>query len=261
MKKCARLQKKKHDIRLIAVFAVAAVGLFSNNPKTAVSLFSHGLKSLGEVASIAIATLPDQTEFPLGSELDYAGLTIEVTDVASEGEIITEGFTLSGGDSLILGHQTITVTYESAQTEFAIDVSNEASVIAGTLTNEQQATSYAVYIMYGIGMNAASDYFNVFYELQDEYGFMDPQSKAYFLENRSHEISGINESGRLVTNTFNDAIGRYNYLAAKTGHAGLTADTTPSWLNADTLVPIFVFGAIIVAAGVFYFIARRKRAL
>ncbi len=216
---------------------------------------------LGEVASIAIETLPTKTTFPLGGSLDYSGLSIAVTDTAEDTEIITEGFTLAGGDPLLLGTQTITVAYESKQTDFMIDVTNEAAVISEFLTAEQQATSYAVYVMYGIGMNAASDYFNVFYELQAEYGFMASQSKTFLLEHRQHEISGINESGRLVTNTYNDAIGRYNYLAAKTGHPGLTNDATPAWLNPETLVPIAVFAGILIVAGTLYFFIKRKWSL
>ncbi|MFA5235660.1 MAG: bacterial Ig-like domain-containing protein [Bacilli bacterium] len=261
MERSAGFSFKNMRYGLMAIILALAFGSFSvietpDNPTPA-----QTVKKLGEVASIAIETPPTQTKFPLGSEFDFTGLSIEVTDMAADTEIITEGFTLSGGDSLLLGGQTITVAYESAQTDFSIDVTNEAAIISGTLTFEDQATSYAVYIMYGIGMNAASDYFNVFYELQAEYGFMASESKAYFLQNRNHEISGINESGKLVTNTYNDAIGRYNYLAAKTGHPGLTADNTPSWLNAETLVPIAVFTGIVAVAGALYFVIKRKWSL
>jgi|GEM_PF-1261743 len=131
-----------------------------------------------------------------------------------------------------------------------------------TVTIEQQAVSYAAYIMYGIGMNAASNYFNAFYELQEEYGFMDQDAKAYFLGNRRHEISGINESGNLVTNTFNDAIGRYNYLAAKTGNPGLT--NSSSWfdeLRIDDFGKAAIVVAIVLVAGAIYVYTKKRWSL
>jgi len=130
---------------------------------------------------------------------------------------------------------------------------------APTIVNEQQAVSYARYVMYGIGMNAASNYFNVFFELQEEYGFMVPYSKEYFLENRSHTISGINETGNLVTNTFNDAIGRYNYLAAKAGNAGLTSSS--SWFDGLDFEAIGQFAgfAVIIVGAALLFVYTKKR--
>lgn len=123
---------------------------------------------------------------------------------------------------------------------------------------EQQAVSYAEYIMYGIGMNAANNYFNVFYELSDEYGFMHPDARAYLLANKDHDISGINESGNYVTNSFGDAIGRYNYLAAKTGNPGLTSTGGGISLNTELIGQIILFGGIIIVFGIGYFILKRK---
>ncbi len=126
------------------------------------------------------------------------------------------------------------------------------------LSVEQQAISYGEYIMYGIGMNAASDYFNVFYELRDEFNALSNETKQYFLTNKAHPITGINEGGREVTNTFNDAIGRYNYLASKTGNPGLTGDRLGIAINWEQTLPIIIMGAIIVFAGAVYVFFRIK---
>ena len=127
-----------------------------------------------------------------------------------------------------------------------------------TISIEAQAVAYGEYVMYGIGMNAASDPFGAFNRLRDEYGYMHAETKQYFLTNKNHEISGINESGRLVTNTFNDAIGRYNYLASRTGNPGLTSGSSSLNLDWGEIGKVALFAGIIIFAGGAYFFVKRK---
>lgn len=123
---------------------------------------------------------------------------------------------------------------------------------------ETQAVAYGRYVMYGIGMNAATDPFGAFARLREEYNYMHSETKQFFLTNKNHQISGINESGKFVTNTFNDAIGRYNYLAARTDNPGLTSTTSSINWDWEEIGKFALFGVIIVIAGGIYVVIKKK---
>jgi len=126
------------------------------------------------------------------------------------------------------------------------------------VTPELQAEAYARHIMYGAGMNAGANPQAAFEELREEYGFMDTSAKIYFIQNKNHTITGINETGKAVTNSFNDAIGRYNYLAGVTGNPGLTQSNTGVPLDSSLFRNIAIFGGIIIFFSLLYIGLRIK---
>jgi hypothetical protein len=124
-------------------------------------------------------------------------------------------------------------------------------LMSPVVTPLQQATAWATYVMYGAGMFALGRVEEAFEALQSEYRFMDVMSQSLLFSQPETPITGINEQGKLDRSTFREAIGRYNYLAARVpGATGLSmppADTFP-WLSvlyASLLVMGFV-GVIVV---------------
>jgi hypothetical protein len=124
-------------------------------------------------------------------------------------------------------------------------------LMSPVVTPLEQATAWATYVMYGAGMFALGRVEEAFEALRSEYGFMDVTSQSLLFSQPSTTINGINEQGKMSRSTFREAIGRYNYLAARVpGATGLSmppADTFP-WLSvlyASLLVMGFV-GVIVV---------------
>lgn len=189
--------------------------------------------------------------------LDLIDLTIDATlQITQSGPFEIDDFHLQR-DSKTVRPST---TFSALDWMIGNSINSLGSHIVATptISVETQAVAYGEYVMYGIGMNAASDPFGAFNRLRDEYNYMHAETKQYFLNNKNHEISGINESGRLVTNTFNDAIGRYNYLASRTGNAGLTSSAASLNLDWGEIGKVALFGAIIISAGGAYFVLKRK---
>jgi hypothetical protein len=124
-------------------------------------------------------------------------------------------------------------------------------LMSPVVTPLEQATAWATYVMYGAGMFALGRVEEAFEALRSEYEFMDGMSQRLLFSQPSTTITGINEQGKMSQSTFREAIGRYNYLAARVpGAIGLSmpsADTFP-WLSvlyASLLVMGFV-GVIVV---------------
>ena len=69
-----------------------------------------------EVASVAVKTMPDNTEFMQGKQLNTDGLTLTVTFTDGTTADRTSGFTVSGFDSSKLGTCTLTVDYSGYAT-------------------------------------------------------------------------------------------------------------------------------------------------
>jgi len=105
--------------------------------------------------------------------------------------------------------------------------------------------------MYGRGMFAAGRVEEAFRTMEAEYGWMHPTSQALIFSQPNTAITGINENGQQDTSTFREAVGRYNYLAARVpGATGLTMppQTVFPWLDVLILsgVIVGIFGVLIL---------------
>ena len=74
-----------------------------------------------ELTSIEIATPATKTEYFVGDNADYAGLTIKA-NYNNGTSAIVEGYTVTGFDSATAGAKTITVEYEGKTTTFNVTV-------------------------------------------------------------------------------------------------------------------------------------------
>ena len=82
--------------------------------------FNVTIKAI-EVTSIEIATPATKTEYFVGDNADYAGLTIKA-NYNNGTSAIVEGYNVTGFDSATAGTKTITVTYEGKTTTFNVTV-------------------------------------------------------------------------------------------------------------------------------------------
>jgi hypothetical protein len=89
------------------------------------------------------------------------------------------------------------------------------SLFVPVLTPLDQAKAWATDVMFGRGMFAAGRVEEAFRTLEEEYTFMHPLSQALLFEASNTQVSGINERGNQDTSSFREAVGRYNYLAAR----------------------------------------------
>ena len=118
-----------------------------------------------------------------------------------------------------------------------------------------QAKAWAHYVMFGTGMNAAGRVEEAFRALETEYNFMDYRSQALLFEEPNTSFQGINERGRLDTSTFREAVGRYNYLAARVPGATGLINPNPSPFPINTLILIFL--GLVGLFSIFAFIKSR----
>jgi len=83
-------------------------------------------------------TAPTKTEYNKGEGLDTAGMTITVSYDNGTTELITEGYTIQGYDSMVPGTQTVTVLYGGYSDTFTVTVTSEpfAEIIENTLKQE-----------------------------------------------------------------------------------------------------------------------------
>ena len=112
-----------------------------------------------------------------------------------------------------------------------------------TVTPLEQAKAWATYVMFGAGMLAAGRVEEAFRELEAEYNAMALLSKQLMFSQPNTTITGINENNQQDRSTFREAVGRYNYLAARVpGAVGLTMppSTDFPWLT-------IVYGLLAVA--------------
>jgi hypothetical protein len=122
-----------------------------------------------------------------------------------------------------------------------IAVANEENVpmhtlFQPTLTPLLQAKAWAHYVMFGAGMFAAGRVEEAFRALEEEYQFMDARSQAILFQLPNTSFQGINERGRLDTSTFREAVGRYNYLAARVPGATGLLNPNPSPFPVNTII-------------------------
>ena len=74
------------------------------------------------IQSIAVATLPDKTDYVTNDELNVTGLTLQVNYADGTSEVVDSGFRITGFDTTSTGKKTLTVSYYDAQTTFAVTV-------------------------------------------------------------------------------------------------------------------------------------------
>lgn len=126
-----------------------------------------------------------------------------------------------------------------------VAVANEEQVPTHTLFQPNvtpliQAKAWAHYVMFGAGMFAAGRVEEAFRALEKEYEFMDPRSQAILFEQPNTSFEGINERDRLDISTFREAVGRYNYLAARVPGANGLINPNPASFPILALVLIFL---------------------
>jgi hypothetical protein len=124
------------------------------------------------------------------------------------------------------------------------------------MTPRQQAIAWAEYVMYGAGMFAAGRVQEAFEALEKEFYFMHPSSQQDFFNNPNTRITGINEQGNPSSSTFKEALGRYNYIAARVpGAVGLSPNQTGMLNLQEYIIPV---GSIVLLGGLFIFLKTRK---
>jgi len=123
------------------------------------------------------------------------------------------------------------------------------------VTPLMQAKAWAHFVMFGAGMNAAGRVEEAFQALETEYQFMDYRSQGLLFEEPNTSFQGINERGRLDTSTFREAVGRYNYLAARVPGATGLINPNPSPFPINTLILISL--GLVGLFGIFAFIKSR----
>lgn len=124
-----------------------------------------------------------------------------------------------------------------------------------TITPLEQAKRWAEFVMYGDGMLAAGRVEEAFRSLEREYLAMDPQSKELIFTQPNTIISGINESFEEDTSTFREAVGRYNYLAARVpGAEGLQNPYVTTFNFTAIILPSLGIGCLIL-----FFLFLKKR--
>lgn len=123
------------------------------------------------------------------------------------------------------------------------------------VTPLMQAKAWAHYVMFGAGMNAAGRVEEAFRALEAEYNVMDYRSQGLLFEVPNTSFQGINERGRLDTSTFREAVGRYNYLAARVPGATGLINPNPSPFPINTLILISL--GFVGLFGIFAFIKSR----
>ncbi|MGI6715283.1 MAG: lamin tail domain-containing protein [Bacilli bacterium] len=87
------------------------------------------------VISIAVKTLPTNTTFSLGSTFNSDGLVISATRQSGLISDVTSGFTLSTPNMMQLGEQLVSVTYETKDTTYTINLTNAGAQVKGATTS------------------------------------------------------------------------------------------------------------------------------
>ena len=78
------------------------------------------------ITNVEIATNPEKTEYIIGEEADYVGLTLKVTYNDGSTKTISEGFAVDGFDSSAKGTVTLMVSYEGYYMTFDVTVLGNA---------------------------------------------------------------------------------------------------------------------------------------
>ena len=140
---------------------------------------------------------------------------------------------------------TITHPEESFTSSSWIAFTNEEQVPSHALfqpvvTPLIQAKAWSHYVMFGSGMFSAGRVEEAFRALETEYEWMDDRSQGLLFELPNTSFQGINERGRLDSSTFREAVGRYNYLAARVPGATGLINPNPSPFPVNTLILISI---------------------
>jgi hypothetical protein len=148
--------------------------------------------------------------------------------------------------------QTLAPAYTYDPNEWiAYDADNTLASFAlaePMVTPLEQAKAWATYVMFGAGMNAAGRVEEAFRELEAEYESMDDRSQAILFEEPNTRFQGINERNRLDTSTFREAVGRYNYLAARVPGATGLINPSPFTINTLILISLGIVGLFAIFA-------------
>ncbi len=103
--------------------------------------FAVTVKQL-EVNRISILRLPKKTEYWEGEPLETAGLTLVVSYCNGDTAERTEGFTVSGFDSSVVGKQTLTVSYQGATAVYTVTVKKLEAIGIEIVTLPQKTEYY-----------------------------------------------------------------------------------------------------------------------
>lgn len=83
--------------------------------------------------SISIKTPSSKTSFTLGEQFAYPGLVINANWNSGTVEL-TSGFTVTGVDTMKLGAQTATITYESQTITYSVNITNQGARVGTVAT-------------------------------------------------------------------------------------------------------------------------------
>lgn len=160
-------------------------------------------------------------------------------------------------ESFIISPET---TY-TASSWYALDASItwQSFTPLPLLTPLLQAKAWAKDVMFGAGMFAAGRVEEAFRALEREYRFMNVVSQLLLFEEPNTQITGINERGNLDRSTFREAVGRYNYLAARVPGATGLINPNPSPFPVITL--LIIGGSLVGLFAVFAYVKSRYQKL
>jgi hypothetical protein len=182
-------------------------------------VFIRGIDRLWLIDNIPSPTLLETVEVDTTMITSYGEIAIEDAWFQKFPSKVTPDFTF---ESMHWRAIPITSTFMPFQ------------IASPTITPLTQAKAWATYVMYGAGMFAAGRVEEAFRALEAEYGWMSAEAKALIFSAPNTIITGINENNEQDRSTFREAVGRYNYLAARVpGAVGLTMppETTFPWLT------------------------------
>ena len=112
-----------------------------------------------ELTSIEIVTPAEKTEYFVGEEADYAGLTIKA-NYNNGTSAMVEGYTVSGFDSQTAGQKTITVEYEGKTVTFTVNVKAIELVSIVIATNPAKTEYYTNEAFDSTGLTLTATYNN-----------------------------------------------------------------------------------------------------
>ena len=131
------------------------------------------------------------------------------------------------------------------------------ALLEPTVTSLEQAKAWATYVMFGAGMFAAGRVEEAFRALETEYLAMAISSQQILFAQPNTIVRGVNENGQADQSTFREAIGRYNYLAARVpGAEGLNGPPAEPFTWITILYGLI---AVVAFAGLFLFIKQRRQ--
>ena len=183
--------------------------------------------------SITIKTPASKTNFKLGETFSYSGLVINANYNSGTVEK-TSGFSVTGVDTMVLGTQMATVSFESKTVTYSVDVTNQGAAVSYTIPGVASDLFISEYVEGSSGTNKALEIYNgtgstidlSVYSLKigTNGGSLGntlalsgslANGEVYVVYNNGADLSDITANGDLVNNTianFNgdDSIGLFN---------------------------------------------------